>query len=39
MKKILRDTPFVVVDMNSGRYVIEQAGHELYNLEIGRAHV
>lgn len=33
MKKILEDTPFLVVDLNSGRYIIEQDGHELYNLE------
>lgn len=33
MKKILEDTPFLVVDLNSGRYTIEQDGHELYNLE------
>lgn len=33
MKKLLEDTPFLVVDLNSGRYIIEQDGHELFNLE------
>lgn len=33
MKKRLKEIPFLVVDLNSGRYVLEQNGHELYNLE------
>lgn len=33
MGKKLKEKPFVVVDLNSGRYIIDQDGHELYNLE------
>lgn len=33
MEKKLKEKPFVVVDLNSGRYVIDRSGHEVYNLE------
>lgn len=33
MRKELKEKRFVVVDLNSGRYTINQDGHEFYNLE------
>lgn len=32
MNTILKDKPFIVIDMNSGSYVKEEVGHEVFNL-------